>query len=558
MGKGKKNAAVASGSNTKTTPGSSSVQTRSKTKNRQEVLADLIEISNNSSDSECESLLDFLTEKIRNRNKRAKRPTVARSTDDVVANDLSLSSSRPIPAAPSVVSAPLSYPYSSGVGVNSAASWYSPTVYPSSSMYPLVSSSHSGYQAPLDIHRQAPLVTSSVDIHRAPLGAYAQVPLATTYSALPQQAPFAASRQVPLVSSSYLHQAPLGDRIQASPATQQAPFASPRQVPFVSSASYLPQASLGSHLQAETTAQLYQAPLGEPAQAPFVSTKPVCTPPKYNGSSDLSVFINKFETVCRLNGWVHDETKMLWLSSCLEGDAAKLLDEKFNSYQLMTSALERSFGSMAKKRSYERILSRRKRQTNEELAALAADIRRMVKIVYSEDAPPTQERMCLRHFSNALNNVHSQWELARHDFHSLDEAVQFATEREAFFGRDEGNKIRAVENKVEEVDSTAELHKEVKNLTALVSKMLATSNNSGSKPNNQQGKPKRKGCRHCSGPHPSYVCDPCHHCGGPHYNNQCTTKSNSAPKNQTANASSAQGNENGSPASAQQNTQSQQ
>ena len=242
-------------------------------------------------------------------------------------------------------------------------------------------------------------------------------------------------------------------------------------------------------------------------------SKPACTPPKYDGKTELAIFLQRFDTVCVLNGWADDMVKKLWLSCSLEGEAVRLLDSEYSSYYHLVDALNTQFGAAAKRREYERLIVRRRRQTNEDLHTLASDIKRMVKVVYAEDSSQTRDRMAIRHFSDAINNLQVQWEISRQDFSSFEEVIQYAVERETYFGRDDSGRIRHLES-----DESSTVRDEIKALQLTVAKLVDT------KANSTQKAPLC--CKHCGGEHHGYVCDPCHHCGEAHYNHHCPTRKN--------------------------------
>ena len=219
-------------------------------------------------------------------------------------------------------------------------------------------------------------------------------------------------------------------------------------------------------------------------QFQYADMKPVCTPPKYDGTTELVVFLNKFDMACALNGWCDTKIKLLWLCSCLEGEASKLQDEQFSNFELMEAALERSFGVRAKRRAFERTLSVRRRKRDEDLVAIAADIRRMVRVVYAADLTGTQERMLVKHFSSALSNVDIEWELAKAGVTTLDQAVQLAVEREAFFGPETSSNIRAIGTNVTDSSDLAE---QLKSLQEAVSKLTVRNETSGGRRKVQEG-----------------------------------------------------------------------
>ena len=100
----------------------------------------------------------------------------------------------------------------------------------------------------------------------------------------------------------------------------------------------------------------------------------------------------------------------------------------------------------------------------------------MVKAVYAEDSSQTRDRMAIRHFSDAINNLQVQWEISRQDFSSFEEVIQYAVERETYFGRDDSGRIRHLES-----DESSTVRDEIKALQLTVAKLVDTKANSAQK-----------------------------------------------------------------------------
>jgi len=158
------------------------------------------------------------------------------------------------------------------------------------------------------------------------------------------------------------------------------------------------------------------------------------------------------------------------------------------------------------KQKYELILPARRRKHQEKLPHLANDIRNMANIVYEELHPITRERMAVKHFITALESPAAQYELSQRKFDSLDNALEAAQLREMYYG-------------VESPWENSNRNKGMK-----LQKEKAESNNTNhpiKADNSKKSDNWTPTCRHCRGPHPSYICQPCRHCQGPHFDNKC-------------------------------------
>ena len=77
-----------------------------------------------------------------------------------------------------------------------------------------------------------------------------------------------------------------------------------------------------------------------------------------------------------------------------------------------------------------RLLNRRQLE-GESLRSLAADIRDACSLVYQDLPPPAQERFCIQHFIDVIDDRDDRMRLRREKPRSLDEALSTACQLEA-------------------------------------------------------------------------------------------------------------------------------
>ena len=76
----------------------------------------------------------------------------------------------------------------------------------------------------------------------------------------------------------------------------------------------------------------------------------------------------------------------------------------------------------------------RKRQSNDSLADLSSDIRRMSDIVYEGVPFAQKERLAIQHFLSALNDPQASNDVSCKKPETLEMAMEMAIRRELFFG----------------------------------------------------------------------------------------------------------------------------
>ena len=169
-----------------------------------------------------------------------------------------------------------------------------------------------------------------------------------------------------------------------------------------------------------------------------VIKEPICTLPTFDGNGSLRQFQLQFQDMEIMNGWDSDDVKVLWLKQSLRGKARDILYDACYDIATIWNRLEARFGEHLVLRRYEKALPSRKRQQNETLGQLADDIRRMSSLVYADIHPTQRERLTIQHFVEALDQPAIQYDVKQKSPVTLDEALEIATTREMFFGRESG------------------------------------------------------------------------------------------------------------------------
>ncbi len=162
----------------------------------------------------------------------------------------------------------------------------------------------------------------------------------------------------------------------------------------------------------------------------------------YDGKTSFGDYRVQFELVAELNGWTADEMG-LELATNLRGTAQAVLSDLEASqrycYSTLVRALTARFEPEDQAELYRSQLRNRFRKQKEDLNALSADIKRLVRKAYPRAGQETKEKLARDSFIDSLNDANM--ELAVHQGHSttLEGAVRVALEYEAFC---EGRKNR--------------------------------------------------------------------------------------------------------------------
>jgi len=159
------------------------------------------------------------------------------------------------------------------------------------------------------------------------------------------------------------------------------------------------------------------------------------------------------------NGWSKEEAAV-FLAASLRGEAQKVLNDLFDidcrNYERIVDRVELRFGVEKQRKLHQARLYSRRRQGNESVQVLAADIWYMSSPPYQDLSPDTQERFAVRHFIDAIKDQDDRLRLRRDKPHTMDEALSLAFELEPFRLLD-GN-WRGSSPKVRSVDEVEREH----------------------------------------------------------------------------------------------------
>jgi hypothetical protein len=136
-----------------------------------------------------------------------------------------------------------------------------------------------------------------------------------------------------------------------------------------------------------------------------------------------------------MNEW-NNNTKALQLVTSLrdsaQGVLADLEEEERRDYQTLVDALTFRFEPPNSVEMYRAELKCRSRQAGEKLCDLAQDIKRLVRRAHRDDPKSTRDRLARDSFLDALNNADLEWSVFKQKPTTVDEALQYAIEYEAF------------------------------------------------------------------------------------------------------------------------------
>ena len=154
----------------------------------------------------------------------------------------------------------------------------------------------------------------------------------------------------------------------------------------------------------------------------------------YNGKTLLRDYLplRHFNRCAVVNDWSPEESAV-FSSAALRGDAQKILHgmsgNDCRDYNKLVARLESCFGGDAQQ---ELTKLNRRQLEGESLRSLAADIRNASSVAYQDLPTTAQERFCIQHFIDAIDDRYDRMRLRGEKPRSLDEALSTACELEAF------------------------------------------------------------------------------------------------------------------------------
>ena len=198
----------------------------------------------------------------------------------------------------------------------------------------------------------------------------------------------------------------------------------------------------------------------DPFSGPYLGNrgKPVSKPTKYDGSTDLTDYLNHFDLCIGLNGWGPEEAGM-FLGLSLAGPARRLLTGRKpatrEGYEDLRRALIERFEPTNQEETYKAFLRTRQRRENEGLQALQEELMKYTRLAYPEADAKTTDTLVLDRFLMCLDPRLRQW-VYQSSPKNLQAAVMTAVGAEAYLKNDAepSTKVRAADATVNERLST--------------------------------------------------------------------------------------------------------
>ena len=173
----------------------------------------------------------------------------------------------------------------------------------------------------------------------------------------------------------------------------------------------------------EPEIQLLEQLVSRLGNVQVADNRPTFKPPKYDGSTDIELFIIQFSDVARANRW-SDEQSLLHLRTCLEGPAMDCGRERHT--EEVFQSLQTRFGVTPKQaRDQLKVIRKKPKQSYHELGS---EISRLVGVAYSQETISFRTQTSLETFSHAVQLKPLRQHLLARPHRSIAEAVTIANE----------------------------------------------------------------------------------------------------------------------------------
>ena len=184
--------------------------------------------------------------------------------------------------------------------------------------------------------------------------------------------------------------------------------------------------------------------------------KPVVLPGKYDGATDLGEYLSHFDLCIRANSWEPAQAGM-FLGLSLTGVARRLLTGQEpateRGYWELRAALERRFQPRNQSEMYKALLRNRERKASEPLQSFAEDVLRLTRLAYPVADAGTTDSMSRDRFVEGLGDQRLRHWIFQSKPASMEEAVAYSLEAEAFLQSDKekaGSVVRATSSTMAE------------------------------------------------------------------------------------------------------------
>ncbi|GBO16188.1 hypothetical protein AVEN_80382-1, partial [Araneus ventricosus] len=171
-----------------------------------------------------------------------------------------------------------------------------------------------------------------------------------------------------------------------------------------------------------------------PASPELLYSRPIVKSLTFDGQTSWTVFKTQFDVVSSTNGWT-GPVKSSQLVASLLGSAAEVL-QGISSYKLtdlttIENALEARFGDSHFTQFYGTELKTRRQKPGESLQVLAADVERLISLVYAECPLNVRESLAVQFFVDAIRDEDTQLSTRLMDFTDLKSALAYSMKYEA-------------------------------------------------------------------------------------------------------------------------------
>src|SRR5258708_33734914 len=149
-------------------------------------------------------------------------------------------------------------------------------------------------------------------------------------------------------------------------------------------------------------------PVVKPAENKVSRFRNPIVPEKFDGSTQLSLFLSQFNLCAAYNGWDAGD-KAAHLQDCLKGNAARVIKDGSDTgatFDEIVMRLKRRYGTDGQASLYRIQLRNRRRGQSESLQALYDDIRRLSMLAYPGPSSEHRDVLEVDAFVGALNDAH--------------------------------------------------------------------------------------------------------------------------------------------------------
>jgi hypothetical protein len=214
--------------------------------------------------------------------------------------------------------------------------------------------------------------------------------------------------------------------------------------------------------------------------------------PKYDGETDVELFISQFLDVAEANDWRDRETK-LHLRHSLEGKASEC--GQGTSVEEILHDLRARFGMTSKQaRSKLVSITKRAKQTYHELGS---EVTKLVRLAYPRQDRAFQTETALELFAKAVNHRGLQHHLLARPHENMSEAVEICNE----FAQIESGKTSVAGISTEEEESGPKETSDTQLMLSTLQELIKNQTQVLSELVKQQNTPRKLECYDCKGPH---------------------------------------------------------